>query len=64
MRSATDTVRHVIRIHPDAKWDNVSLIKKCWALQEHDGNTELFDPASLLRIRARVTKGDKNVDQN
>ena len=58
MRSLIDTVRYVVRKHPEAQYDNVVLTQQCWAEQIADGNTNLFDPASLIRTRQRL-KGNK-----
>ena len=54
MLKLTETVRQVIRKYPVTRTNNVLLVQAIWCLQKQAGDANLFDPASILRIRQRI----------
>jgi hypothetical protein len=57
MLKLTETVRQVVRKYPVTRTDNVLLVQATWCLQKQAGDDNLFDPASILRVRQRITGG-------
>ena len=57
MLKLTETVRQVIHKYPSARTNNVLLVRATWHLQTQAGESNLFDPASILRVRQRLIGG-------